>query len=341
MKKYLLSETGNFYKANMHCHTTISDGKMTPEQIKDLYLAKGYSIVAFTDHDVLIDHSDLCDDVFLALNGYEMEFTETGDKPTIMKKTAHFCFVAKEPDNLKQVCFHRSKYLIGNAVNYRDEVIFDETEPDFERDHDPVIINKAIEKAKENGFFVTYNHPAWSLENYSHYSRYEGFDAMEMYNYSCLVSGFIDFNEKEYDDLLRLGKRVYCVGGDDNHNSRKIDSRRFDSCGAYTVIKAEKLEYRAIAKALENGNFYSSLGPMIKVLWYEDGYIYIETSEVDRIVMHTSIRPTFIEYAEKDSTLTGARFEIKPEYGYVRFTVFDKNNLPATTNAYFLEDFYM
>ena len=37
MKKYLLPKSGNFYKANMHCHTTLSDGKKTPEEVKALY----------------------------------------------------------------------------------------------------------------------------------------------------------------------------------------------------------------------------------------------------------------------------------------------------------------
>ena len=34
MKKYLLPESGNFYKANLHCHTKVSDGAMTPEEVK-------------------------------------------------------------------------------------------------------------------------------------------------------------------------------------------------------------------------------------------------------------------------------------------------------------------
>ena len=52
MKKYLLPETGNFYKANLHCHTTYSDGRKTPEQVKARYKGLGYSIVAYTDHDI-------------------------------------------------------------------------------------------------------------------------------------------------------------------------------------------------------------------------------------------------------------------------------------------------
>ena len=64
MRKYLLSKDGNFYLANLHCHTTVSDGKRTPEEVKALYKSRGYSIVAFTDHDVMIDHSELDDESF-------------------------------------------------------------------------------------------------------------------------------------------------------------------------------------------------------------------------------------------------------------------------------------
>ena len=45
----LLPETG-YYKANLHCHTTIFDGKLTPEETKRVYQEQGYSIIAFTDH---------------------------------------------------------------------------------------------------------------------------------------------------------------------------------------------------------------------------------------------------------------------------------------------------
>ena len=33
MKKYLLPENGQFYKANLHCHSTVSDGHLTPEEM--------------------------------------------------------------------------------------------------------------------------------------------------------------------------------------------------------------------------------------------------------------------------------------------------------------------
>ena len=73
MKHYLIPENGQFYKANLHTHTTCSDGCKSPAEIKEIYMAQGYSVVAFTDHEVMIDHSDLSDESFLAITAYEVD----------------------------------------------------------------------------------------------------------------------------------------------------------------------------------------------------------------------------------------------------------------------------
>ena len=59
MKKYLLPRNGKFYKANMHAHTTVSDGRLSPEEMKRAFMERGYSIVAFTDHEVMVPHLPL------------------------------------------------------------------------------------------------------------------------------------------------------------------------------------------------------------------------------------------------------------------------------------------
>ena len=87
MKKYLLPESGNFYKANLHCHTTFSDGRLTPAEVKELYKSLGYSIVAYTDHDILIPHDELNDGEFLALHGFEMEINDPTPCPNREIKT--------------------------------------------------------------------------------------------------------------------------------------------------------------------------------------------------------------------------------------------------------------
>ena len=79
MKRYLLPETGRFFKANLHCHSNLSDGHLSPEEIKKIYMDKGYSIVAYTDHDILLPHPELKEENFLPLNGMELEVNEKDD----------------------------------------------------------------------------------------------------------------------------------------------------------------------------------------------------------------------------------------------------------------------
>jgi len=339
MRKYLIPNGGRFYKVALHTHTTVSDGRLTPEELKDEYKKRGFSVVAYTDHDVFIPHPELRDETFLPLNGYEMEINEARDEPFDFIKTCHMCFIALSPETENQVCYHRTKDLFGNARNFRHLLKYDESLPDYERVYSPEGISDMMRIGRENGFFVTYNHPAWSLEEKEQYCGYHGMHAMEICNWGCLVAGYTDYNEKEYDEMLRGGERIFCIGADDNHNGGDINSRDYDSFGAYTVIKAERLEYKTITDALLKGNFYASQGPEIHELWFEDGKIHITCSDADRIVLNTGIRKTSARYAEGEP-LNSASFEVKPEYSYVRITVTDKNGNHANTNAYFTDELF-
>ncbi|MBE7054318.1 MAG: PHP domain-containing protein [Ruminococcaceae bacterium] len=334
MKKFLLPKEGNFYKANLHCHSNNSDGRLSPEEIKKIYKEKGYSIVAYTDHDILLDHQDLKDDTFLPLNGFEIEVNEDKEGPFCLKKSSHMCLIALDEDNLIQPCYHRTKYLFGNAPNLRDQIKYDETLPDFERQHNSECVSEIMQTGREKGFFVTYNHPTWSLDDYMDYTNYSGMHAMEICNYGSMSFGYDEYNEKEYDDLLRCGKRIYAIGADDNHNKRD------DAFGAFTMIKADKLEYKTITNALVDGNFYASQGPKIYELYFEDGKIYVKCSNAKMIRLNTAIRVLKYEKAEDDKFVNEACFEIEKDYGYVRITVVDENGKHANTNAYFTDELF-
>lgn len=331
MKKILLDAEKPFYKANLHCHSTFSDGAKTPEELKQMYMEHGYSVIAYTDHDVFIGHNELTDDRFLALNGFEIEIDE-GGKPWVEAKTCHICLVALEPENLNIVCYHRTKYITGSNSVYRPLIRVDETQPDFERIYTPECINTVFAEGRKHGFFVTYNHPAWSLETLEQYGAYHGMNAMEICNYGCVESGYPDYNEKEYDELLRGGEKIFCIATDDNHN------RRQDSFGGFTMINADRLEYRTITSALEAGTFYASQGPEIYELWYEDGKIGIKCSDAVSVALNTGVRRTGIAYATEKHALNEAVFDVKDTDVYVRLTVTDASGKHANTNAYFLED---
>lgn len=331
MKKYLLPKEGIFYKANLHCHSTFSDGQWTPEEIKERYKAKGYSIIAYTDHDIMVPHSELADEDFLPLTGIEYGFTN--GLPGIHRKNCDICMIALSPDNLIQPCWHREKYFVPELTGrYRHLVKFDEDKPDFERVYSPECINALISEGTGNGFFVTYNHPTWSMERYNDYMSYNGMHAMEICNYGCIAGGHDEYNAKEYDDMLRGGKKLFCISTDDNHNKRD------DSFGGFTMIKAEKLEYTVITDALIKGHFYASQGPEIYELWYENGYIGISCSECREIVLTTDSRRKDIVKAEDMKYINSAVFKVNEDDIYVRITITDDFGRHANTNAYFISD---
>lgn len=340
MRKYLLPENGNFYKSNLHCHTTISDGRKTPEEIKELYMKKGYSIVAYTDHEVFLLHNDLTDENFLAMNGFEVEIMNWyGRHPLRDCKVCHLCFVALDKDMEMHPFWHRSKHVWGPAKEYKEQVKFDESLKDYNWSYTPESITEMMKIAREEGFFVTLNHPNWSRETYDNYVRYHGMHALEIMNGGATSIGYDDYNPRVYDDILRGGEKIYCIGADDNHNARPDDSRQSDSGWAWTTIKADKLDYETISEALLNGNFYASEGPEIYDLYIEDGMVHIKCSPADRIVCTYDRRAAGVVLAEHGELVTEASFKVDPELGYFRITVRDDKGYVACTNAYFPEDY--
>jgi hypothetical protein len=154
-----------------------------------------------------------------------------------------------------------------------------------------------------------------------------------------LSAGYDDYCPMVYDDILRGGEQIYCIGADDNHNGHPDDSRRSDSGWAWTNIKAEKLDYETISTALKQGHFYASNGPEIYDLYVEDNMVHIKCSPVDRISCTYDKRAAGIVLAEGGELVTEASFQLDSELGYFRITVRDEKGNVACTNAYFPEDY--
>lgn len=331
--KILLDGNKNKYKANLHCHSTVSDGSFTPAELKELYMEQGYSIIAYTDHNLMIAHDELTDDKFLALHGYESGAEDKANSE--IKGACHLCLIQRDPKNLNHVCFEAAECQWGNLKNYFHLAQYDKTLPEYKHVYTPECINDIIKTARDNGFFVTYNHPNWSEENYPIYSQYHGMHAMEICNYDCLVCGWDEYNPRVYDDMLRDGEKIYCIATDDNHNGgRKCN----DSFGGFTVIFADKLEYTTVMDSLFDGNFYASQGPEIYSLVYDAGKIRIECSDAERIEIATAHRRRSAALAKDGKALRKAEFDVFDRDGYVRLTVIDKFGRSANTNAYFVED---
>lgn len=319
-RKYLLPKEGDFYKANLHCHTVLSDGNLTAEEVKKAYMERGYSIIAFTDHRKYVWHKELDQEDFLSIAAYEVDINDFEKRPGDFSRlrTYHLNLYDTKP---------------WEQTTEKEQSILPER-----RYQDITYINGYIESMKEKGFLTCYNHPYWSLQTYEDYKDLRGLFAMEIYNHGCEHDGLYGFNPQSYDEMLRAGQRLYCVATDDNHNSYPLEHPLSDSFGGFTMIKAEKLNYTSIMDALKRGDFYYSMGPEIYEMYVEDGYLYIKTSPVEKIFVIQEGRGCYKEVASPGQIITEGKFRLSGKEGYIRIQCRDSRGLFAGTNAYPMED---
>lgn len=319
-KRYVLPKEGSFYKANLHCHTVLSDGSLTAEEVKKAYMEHGYSIIAFTDHRKYAWHNELDQENFLSIAAYEVDINDFEKRPGDFSRlqTYHLNLYDTKPwENTKE----------------KERSILPER-----RYGDISYINGYIEHMREMGFLTCYNHPYWSLQTYDDYKDLRGLFAMEIYNHGCEHDGLYGFNPQSYDEILRTGQRLYCVATDDNHNSYPLDHPLNDSFGGFTMIKAKKLDYTCVMEALKRGDFYYSMGPEIYEMYVEDGYLYVKTSPVEKIFVIQEGRNCYKEVARPGHVITEARFKLSGQEGYIRVQCRDSKGLYAGTNAYHMDE---
>lgn len=333
MKKVLLDGNKKFFKANMHCHSTKSDGRMTVEELKERYMEEGYSIIAFSDHEHLIDNSHLNDENFLSLTACELAIKEDPNLSTLQKrdmKCCHFNLFAKEPTNVDTPCYSSIYDHFKKNIS-EDDIVH--TCGEYERSYTTEGMNEIIRLANEKGFLVSYNHPRWCLESPMDYLRYKGLWAVEIYNTSVAMKGLSGNEVHVYEYFLREGERMACIMGDDNHSMAS-------TCGAWTVINADKLDYKSVITAMENHELYASTGPEIKDLYIEDGVAHMTFAKGVAAIMVMNGRTAFKQVAENPDGDNKVSFEIPINDGYTwfRFEVVDAAGEKANTCAYFLDE---
>ena len=337
MKRILLDPTQRFFKANLHCHSTNSDGALSVAQLKEAYKKRGYSIVAFTDHEHLIDNSAFDDENFLTLTSCEIAIKENPRISSLKNKRMRVCHLnlyAKEQHNTVTPCYSS---LYNHYINPNVEHLIRHN-GEFDRIYSAEGINDIIKRAGEAGFLVAYNHPNWSLENAVQYLQYDGLFAVEVYNHHSVKDGIYEYNINVLDDFLRAEKRIFCTACDDSHNLTALDAPENDSFGGWIQLNAPVLTYEAVISALEQGNFYASQGPEIFSLEIEGNQVALQCSPAAQISLSTMGRRSQAYFAKGDAPLTEAVFPLDPDDGYFRLTVTDPFGRNANTQAYFLEE---
>ena len=331
--KYLISPQLKQYKANLHCHSVLSDGAKTPAELKEMYKAKGYSILAITDHERPMNHTPLSDKDFIMLTGYECYIRPNPEgKFDKFQKEIHLNLLARDPENVSLVCYNEgyAKYL------KRDNALEGLCRVGSERPRELTAeyVNEYVQTAKENGYIVTYNHPYWSMEDEAAILSYQGIFSLEICNYSAYLINNLEYSGALYDKMLSSGKRIFCHASDDNHNAGPIS----DSFGAFTMIMPKEFSYKGVFEAMEKGEMYSSTGPVFKEVSIDGGRIHIECSEVKNIFVYDGSKNPRRLHSLDGKALTSADFEIDKNAKYIRVSICDFDGKRADTRGFFPDE---
>lgn len=336
--RYLISPEQKQYKANLHCHSVLSDGKKTPEQLKEMYREHGYSILAITDHERPHVHQALCDDDFLMITGYEAYIRPDPECAfDAYSPEVHLNLFARDPQNVTMICMNECccKYLLrDNALSEVTSRAGSERPREFTREY----INEFIQTAIDHGYLVAYNHPYWSMEGFSDIMPLEGLFSLEMCNTSSYVTNGLEYNGALYDMLLGAGKRIFCHGSDDNHNDYPVGHLNCDSFGAFTMIMPEEFTYDGVISAMESGAMYASMGPEIHSVAIRDGKVDVECSEAAHIYVYFGSKNPAWRHALPGEKLTHAELAIDKNARYIRVSVCDAQGRWADTRGYSREE---
>ena len=332
--KHLLPPV-KYYKASLHTHSTVSDGKLTPQEVKALYKAAGYSILALTDHHIIARHPELNDEDFLTLTGIELGLDSEDYAPpqSFFGQTYHFNLIAKDPDNLWQP--YPPKKITETNQEHARQAHWDQRE----RICSVECANEILRRAQEEGFLAIYNHPTWSKQSYPEYSLLKGLWALEIRNTHNVLNGYDDNNHRVYQDLLELGNRLAVVACDDTHRPHTV-------AGSWTMIGAETLTYAAVIEAMERGDLYASCGPEIRSLTLEGDTLRITCSAAAEVTLQTQARYARRCASEDGTPITEGEFDLSVwreksngnPNAFFRLTVTAPDGTYAVTRAYFLNE---
>ena len=303
-------EKNKMLKGGLHCHTTRSDGRLSPEETMQLHKENGYDFLAITDHR-RYNYIDFVPELGITIIP-GMEFDNSTSIPCDHGfRTYH------------TVCIGPSK---EDGNGFEQDVLLDSAVAPTQEAYQPYLDDI---HAKKN--LTIYCHPEWSSTPARYFERLRGNFAMEIWNSGCAIENDMDTDAAYWDELLGQGIKIFGVATDDGH-------QKYHHCKGWVMVNAEN-SIGAILQALENGAFYSSCGPEIYDFYLEDGKAVIECSAAAKVRLHSDGHPTRIVRRE-DGPITRAEFDLTPgwagSYAYIRATVIDAEGRYAWTNPIFL-----
>lgn len=316
----ILENRGNWYKGNMHMHTTVSDGELEPVEAISVYREAGYDFIAITDHRKV---SHLWqDEEFLILPGVEWD---TGD--AVNTPVYHILGIGMTGETAD--FYHGAPYEGAPLGNARYGIWTGNRSGRMRYHPHPQAIIDAIRAA---GGIAILAHPAWSVMSPEEIYELHGLAGAEIFN---SVSGF-PFNpgrdEASYywDIWAKNRKFVNAFAGDDSHYYSGEQTK------AFTMVNAPALNAEMIMDAMRRGDFYASTGPRFHSVDFdtEEGIITVECSRDVEAVVFKSNTPWPEEGYQEIGGRGRASYQLMNEDRFVRIELIDRDGRKAWNSPF-------
>lgn len=302
MNKLPFDQPGQFWRGNLHGHSTLSDGGFSVKEVCRRYQEAGYDFISLTDHFMehyqfpIADTRPFRNDGFTTLIGAELHAGQT------------------EMGSIWHIL------AVGLPIDFA---------PPQANESGPELAARAL----ATGAFVAAAHPQWYALTERDLEALGAVDAIEIYNGVA-----IDHNDRAdswhiTDIMLGRGNRYLTYAADDYHAMRG----RHDFMRGWVQVKAVENTPEALLKALKAGHFYSSTGAQIHDVQVVAGHeVVVRCSPADW-VMVTGKGPASV--TASGHGLTEVRLDIsKFNSPYGRVTVRDAHGNRAWSNPFWFDE---
>ena len=300
----------NWYKGNIHTHTTESDGDDTPENVVRWYRRHGYDFLVLSDHNhlTLFDYAD-------GRRKFKKPLMVPGEEVTLSIHGG-------------QTPVHINGIGISHLVEPIDA---GEIVPTIQANVDAIV---------SAGGIASINHPNlhWSFDH-NHIKQVRGASLLEVFNGHPSVNihgapGKASY-EEIWDGVLSAGCAIFGVATDDSHDYKDFHPGMSNPGRGWVVVQAEELVSEAIVEGLASGNFYASTGVELTDLKSSSQVVSLRIEQQSDFVYTTSfIGRDAKTYAE--TTGLEASYEPMGSEGYIRAVVKSSSGGKAWTQPVFL-----
>jgi len=295
----------NWYKGNLHCHSTNGrDGELSPQEVSQHYKKMGYDFLGISDHNI-----------YTPIEEYN--------------------------NNLLGIpCCEYTGDLYAHVLSIGSETtVKPSAAPKIKVEES---LNEGVEKTNEVGGIPVLCHPLWkwtwdvnTVKDIKYWKHFEICNAGPDAN-SFPLPGFSP-GDDIWDELLSAGRRIFGIASDDAHHYTQYSPKNLVAGKGWIMVYSPELTTNAILESFDSGGFYATTGVILEKYTITENKIDVdlEIQEEEKCLF---------EFIGERGTLLKREIATKSDYRfsgnekYVRLRISSTSGSFAWTQPIFLND---